>query len=91
MHLVIKNMNWISLLGYLAALCTTLAYLPQALKIIKTKQTKDLSLLMYFVVTTGLCLWFVYGIFIQDWPMILANGVTMLFTLSILVLKIKYK
>jgi MtN3 and saliva related transmembrane protein len=84
-------MNWVSLLGYLAACCTTIAYLPQAIKVIKTKQTKDLSLLMYLVVTTGLFLWFAYGIFIRDWPMILANGITMLFTLSILILKINYR
>lgn len=84
-------MNWVSLLGYLAAGCTTIAYLPQALKIIKTKQTKDLSLLMYFVVTTGLFLWFMYGVFIHDWPMILANGITMLLTFTILILKIRYK
>lgn len=84
-------MNWVSLLGYLAALCTTISYLPQAIKTIKTRQTKDLSLGMYFLVSIGLLLWFAYGIFIKDLPMILANGITMLFTVTILVLKLKYK
>lgn len=84
-------MNWVTLIGFLAAACTTVAYLPQAIKVIRTRHTKDLSLIMYIVVTIGLLLWFIYGVFITDWPMILANGVTMLFTFTILVMKLKYK
>lgn len=81
----------ITLLGLAAAICTTVSFLPQALKIIKTKHTKDLSLGMYTVLTTGVFLWFLYGIIIKDLPIILANGITLIFTVTILFLIIKYK
>ena len=84
-------MNLITILGLAAATCTTISFLPQAIKIIKTKHTKDLSLGMYLVLTTGVFLWFVYGIFIKDLPVILANGITLLFIVIILFLIIKYK
>ncbi|MCK5611526.1 SemiSWEET transporter [Candidatus Pacearchaeota archaeon] len=84
-------MNWITTIGLLAAICTTMAFLPQAIKIIKTKHTKDLSLNMYLVLVIGVILWLTYGILIQDLPLIIANGITLMFTSTILTLKIKYK
>jgi len=84
-------MNLITLLGLVAATFTTVSFLPQAIKTIKTKRTKDLSLGMYSVLTTGIFLWLLYGIFIQDLPIILANGITLIFTAIILFLIIKYK
>lgn len=84
-------MELITVLGLVAATCTTFSFLPQALKTIQTKQTKDLSLGMYIVLTTGVILWFVYGIFIKDLPIILANGISLIFTATILFLIIKYK
>ena len=84
-------MNWITVLGLIAASCTTISFLPQAVKAIKTKHTKDLSLGMYIVLTSGILLWLIYGIFIGDLPIILSNCVTFIFTASILYLKIKYK
>ena len=81
----------ITLLGLVAAICTTVSFLPQAIKIIKTKQIKDLSLGMYTVLTTGIFLWFLYGLMIKDLPVILANGITLIFTATILFLIIKYK
>ncbi|MFC2096585.1 SemiSWEET transporter [Bacteroidota bacterium] len=60
------------------------------IKAIRTKQTNDLSLGMYTLLTTGIILWLVYGIMKNDLPIILANGVTFIFAVTILFLKIKY-
>ena len=84
-------MNYITVLGLIAAFCTTVSYLPQAIKTIKTKQTKDLSLGMYLILTIGVLLWLVYGFLVKDIPIIFANAITLLFTGIILILKIKYR
>ena len=84
-------MNYITVLGLIAAFFTTVSYLPQAIKTIKTKQTKDLSLGMYLILTIGVLLWLVYGFLVKDIPIIFANAITLLFTGIILILKIKYR
>ena len=84
-------MEIITLLGLIAATCTSISFLPQAIKTIKTKHIKDLSLGMYIVLTTGIFLWLVYGILIKDLPVIIANVITLIFTATILFLIIKYK
>jgi len=81
----------IKIIGYIAAILTTSAFIPQAVKTIKTKHTKDLSLTMYIALTLGILLWLIYGIFLKDLPIILANGITFCFTLIILILKIRHK
>ncbi|MBI2578808.1 MAG: SemiSWEET transporter [Candidatus Aenigmarchaeota archaeon] len=84
-------MDIFTIIGLVAATCTTISFVPQAIRIIKTKQTKDLSLAMYSIFTTGIFLWLVYGILVKDLPLIIANAITLLFTSTILILKIKYK
>ncbi|OIO20143.1 MAG: hypothetical protein CO029_03930 [Candidatus Magasanikbacteria bacterium CG_4_9_14_0_2_um_filter_41_10] len=84
-------MNIVTIIGLLAATGTTISFLPQAIKTIKTKETKDLSVGMYVVLTTGVFLWLVYGIILNDIPLIAANAVTFIFTSTILILIIKYK
>lgn len=84
-------MNWIELIGTLAAVCTTFSFLPQAIKVIKTKHTKDLSLLMYSIFEVGVILWMMYGFLIQAWPVAFANVVTLILSTIILVYKLKYK
>lgn len=84
-------MKLLDLLGFFAAILTTIAYVPQAIKIIRTKHTRDLSLAMYSVLNVGLLAWLVYGIFLVQWPIIFANTVTLLFTLPILFFKLRYK
>ncbi len=79
------------IIGMLAAIFTTASFLPQAIRIIRTKHTKDISLSMYVIFTTGILLWLVYGIAIEDLPIIAANIVTFIFSFTILVLKIRYK
>tara|TARA_B100002051_G_scaffold236081_1_gene236916 strand:+ start:320 stop:583 length:264 start_codon:yes stop_codon:yes gene_type:complete len=78
-------------IGFLAAFCTTVAFFPQAVKVWKTKSTKDISLYMFIIFTAGVFSWLIYGITISDIPIILANAVTFILSLFILVYKIKYK
>jgi len=78
-------------IGFLAAFCTTVAFFPQALKVWRTKSTRDISLYMFIIFTIGVVSWLIYGITISDLPIILANAVTLILSLFILVYKIKYK
>lgn len=79
------------MLGLFAAVLTTVGFIPQAAKIIRTKNTRDLSLVMYIILSIGVLSWLVYGILIDDLPVILANAVTSVFIITILILKIRYK
>jgi MtN3 and saliva related transmembrane protein len=83
-------MDFITIMGYVAGACTTSAFLPQAIKIVKTKHTKDISLMMYSVLTTGVVLWCTYALINHDWPLALANAVTLFLAGWILLLKIRY-
>lgn len=76
-------------LGYLAAFCTTIAFIPQAIKVFKTKQTKDISLGMFSLLIAGFVLWLWYGILLSSHPIILANSVTLIIAIYILVTKLK--
>jgi MtN3 and saliva related transmembrane protein len=84
-------MDWVKIVGYLAAAATTIAFLPQAFHTIKTKDTKGISLGMYLVFTFGVVMWLLYGIFLKDIPIIAANTITLVLTAIILVYKLKYK
>lgn len=80
----------IELLGYLAASLTTLSFVPQALKTIRTRETHSISSGMYATFSVGTALWFAYGVALGSWPMILANGITFLLASAILALKIQH-
>ncbi len=82
--------HWTVIIGFLAAGFTTISYFPQVAKTLRTKETKDISLLMYIILSTGLCLWFIYGLLLNDLPIIVANGITFVLSLTILLLKIKH-
>ena len=84
-------MDWIKIVGYLAAAATTISFLLQAFHTIKTKDTKGVSLGMYIVFTLGVVMWLLYGIFTRDFPIISANTVTLILTIIILGYKLKYK
>ena len=79
-----------TIIGLLAAVFTTVSFVPQAVKIIKIKETRDISLMTYLLLEAGIFLWLVYGILIGNLPVILANGVTLVFTTIIVVMKIKF-
>ena len=80
----------IEIIGLIAACLTTAAFIPQALKIWKTKEVKDVSLSMYLSMFSGIVLWFYYGYKINSISIILANAVSGTIVLSIIFLKIKY-
>jgi len=91
-HQILMPQNiLIKYIGFIAAFCTTFAFFPQAVKVWKTKSTKDISLHMFIIFTIGIFSWLVYGFSISDIPLILANSVTFLLSLFILIYKIKYK
>ena len=83
-------MDWVTVMGYVAGACTTSSFLPQAIQIVKTKHTKDLSLSMYSILTSGLMLWSIYGLINHDWPLLIANLVTLLLAGWIFVFKLRY-
>lgn len=83
--------NNIEILGLVAAVFTTSAFVPQVYKTWKTKSAKELSLTMFLVFFTGLMMWLVYGIFIDSLSVILANSITGLFSLVLIYFKLKYK
>ncbi len=85
------DFNMVTWLGLAAAACTTISLLPQAIKVIANRQTRDISLSMYIIFTSGVLLWLIYGILTKDMPVILANAITVVLSFIILVLKIKYK
>ena len=83
-------MNYVTIIGLAAAILTSIAFVPQVIKIWKTKSAKDISLGMFVIFCTGLILWLVYGVLIKSLPVVAANAVTLVLALSILVLKIKH-
>ena len=84
-------MNFYEVIGMLAATLTTISFFPQVYKTWKTKSTEGLSLTMYLVFLVGVILWLIYGIHLNSFPMILANIITAILALYLVVMKIKYK
>ena len=80
-------MEWHSWIGYMAASLTTLSSLPQAIKVITTRNTQGISGLMYVMFVCGLVLWLIYGLLIEDTAVSMASFLTLLFALPILVIK----
>lgn len=80
-----------TVIGYAAATLTTISFVPQVMQVLKTRSTKDVSLGMYSLFTLGVALWFVYGLMIQAWPVIVANAITLLLAGAVLVMKLIYK
>ena len=76
--------------GSSAAVLTTIAFIPQAWKVWRTRHTADISLGMYILFTLGVVLWLAYGIQIESWPIVIANSVTLLLAGSVLTMKIKF-
>jgi len=79
------------IIGLIAAVLTTSAYVPQAYRAWKTKSAGSVSLTMYLIMLTGIILWLIYGIHLQSLAMILANSVTIVLTLTIIYFKLKFK
>ena len=78
------------IIGSLAGILTTSAYVPQVIKVLRERHTSSLSLIMYSIITVGVALWFFYGILIGSLSVILANGIGFILALIILIMKIKH-
>ena len=76
------------ILGYIAAASTTIAFVPQMISVVKTRDTRSISLGMYIIFIFGIICWLTYGIYKVDWPIIIANAVSAVFSSIILVFKI---
>lgn len=76
-------------IGAIAAMCTTVAFVPQVLQSWRTRDLSGISLPMYSIFTTGVVLWLAYGWLIRDWPVIIANAVTAMLAGTVLLLKLK--
>ncbi len=81
----------IELLGFAAALCTTAAFLPQAIRVWRTRSADDLSIPMFVLLVTGLSLWLAYGILLVSWPIIVANVFSLAFNLFILTAALRFR
>ena len=79
----------IQLIGSLAALCTTVSFVPQVVQIIATRQTAGISLPMYVLFVSGIALWLLYGVLRQDLPLVAANTATLVLSGTVLGLKAK--
>ena len=84
-------MDTINLIGSIAAICTTISFLPQVARIHRTKRTHDLSLPTYVIFAFGVLMWFCYGVMINSLPVIVANAVIAVFVIYIILMKIKYR
>ena len=78
-------------IGVVAAVLTTISFIPQVWHSFKTRDVSGISLGMYSVFTVGIALWLVYGILLMAWPLIMANGITLSFAIAILVMKLRFK
>lgn len=84
-------MDITSFFGFLAGILTTISFVPQLLKVLKTKSTKDISLAMFIIFTVGVFCWLVYGILSASLPIIVSNLIMVILASVILAFKIKYK
>jgi MtN3 and saliva related transmembrane protein len=79
-----------NIVGAVAATLTTLAFVPQVIKIWRSKSARDISLPMYTCFTAGLVLWLIYGMLIASTPIIIANIVTLLLATAVIVMKVRW-
>ena len=80
----------VDLIGSVAGTLSTIAFIPQAWRIWKTRSARDLSLPMYLIFTSGVALWFVYGLALGVVPIIVCNGLTLLLAGTVLAMKLKF-
>jgi len=83
--------DWsITLIGSIAAVCTTAAFVPQVIRVWRLKRADEISLMTFLVLSIGSLVWLTYGLFISSLPVIAANGVTFILVLAILILKVTW-
>jgi len=87
---LIVSAKWVDIVGSLAAVLTTVSFLPQAWHSFKTKDVSGVSLGMYSVFTVGVALWLVYGLLLRAWPIVVANVITLGLAVAILGMKVVF-
>jgi MtN3 and saliva related transmembrane protein len=85
------EMNAVSILGLVAGACTSLSFVPQVIKVYRTKSTHDISLAMFLIFFVGIFLWLAYGILLRATPIVIANSTTFILAGIVLAYKLKYK
>jgi MtN3 and saliva related transmembrane protein len=80
----------IDLIGYAAATMTTVSFLPQLIRVVRLRSARDISLTMFLVFSAGTFAWFLYGVLSHSTPVWVANAVTFLLSMSILILKLRF-
>jgi MtN3 and saliva related transmembrane protein len=85
------NFDIVGIMGFIAGLLTTVAFLPQVIKVYKTKSAKDISLPMYVIFTIGIAMWIIYGFLLDSMDILIFNVITFILAITILVYKIRLK
>lgn len=83
-----NTLEIVTIVGALAALCSTTSFAPQAWKIIKSRDTSGISSRMYMVTVVGFALWLAYGLMKGEWPLIVTNGICLILSGFILTMKL---
>jgi MtN3 and saliva related transmembrane protein len=83
-------MTTVEIIGYVAAIFTTICYIPQVWQTYRTKEVAAISVWMYIALTIGVGAWFVYAVMLMLWPMILCNGLCWIMIVSMLTMKLVY-
>jgi MtN3 and saliva related transmembrane protein len=81
----------IDLVGYIAAILTTIAFVPQVLTSLRTRDLSGVSLPMYSIFTAGVAMWLAYGVMLGSWPIIVANAITLALSGTVLALKVMHR
>jgi MtN3 and saliva related transmembrane protein len=82
--------NAVEDLGFVAAFCTTAAFVPQLVRVVRLRSARDISLPTFLLFSVGVFLWLLYGIYTGSKPVIASNAVTLVLSVSILILKLRY-
>ncbi|MDR3606404.1 MAG: SemiSWEET transporter [Oligoflexia bacterium] len=87
---MVQPSHFVSAIGLLAGLLTTISFVPQVLRIWRTRSARDVSGLMFVIFSCGVFFWLMYGVLLNAWPIIITNGLTLTLSVLVLVLKAKY-
>jgi MtN3 and saliva related transmembrane protein len=84
------HLSLVEMIGFAAAFCTTVSFVPQLVRVLQLRSARDISLGMFLLFSLGVFLWLVYGLSIHSMPVIVSNAVTLLLSVSILILKLRF-
>lgn len=79
-------MQLVTIIGTVAAICSTVSFAPQAWKVIRTRETKDISIGMYLFTVAAFAAWMAYGVMLRQWPLIVSNGLCLALSAFILLM-----